>query len=83
MFKSGVQKLVRRLLVLSVLVACLVMISFQREVAASGSTCCPDCKAAYDACCAEYGGMYCPFDCENLYYSCTSGCPLVCPMIPY
>lgn len=83
MLSPGVQKLVRRLLVLGVLVACLVTVSFQRKVAAS-YTCCPDCRAVYDACCAEYGTpSYCPFECANLYYSCTSGCSLECPMIPY
>ncbi len=82
MFIPRVGKLARRFAVLAVLVACLVTVAFQKETVASDS-CCLDCKAEYEACCASWGGTYCPFECENVYYSCASGCSLECPMLPW
>jgi hypothetical protein len=80
MFSPGVRKLVRKLLVLAVLVACLVVATPGRKAAAF--SCCSACKQSYDACCPE--GRQCPFDCEDSYYSCIPACyPLECPWLPF
>lgn len=78
MFSPQLLKLVRKLLVLGVLMACLVVTSTASK--GEASLCCFYCKQSYDAC-IESGEN--PFDCESAYYSCISGCPLECPWLPY
>jgi hypothetical protein len=80
MFSPKVRKLVRKLLVLTVLVTCLVVTTTERK--GDAFSCCSVCKQDFDACCPD--PRDCDFDCVSGYYNCIPQCyPLECPWLPY
>jgi hypothetical protein len=83
MLNAGIQKLIRKLSMLGILVVCLTVASSEGAKMAAAATCCSACTPNYHSC-LNYCGIcgcnqqLCIINCNNYRQNCASTCDPAC-----